>query len=125
MLYVLDAVRRRANDTLPIKSTPVTVASGLQCGVGLLNSLYCRSPFRWPDRLLFAKFDEDDVRSFTHSLFYSPFPAGLTLTVIDGDDVSTPASARQVSIMTKKPLEHVRLDFDIEGLRLTDSARAI
>jgi hypothetical protein len=106
--------------TVPLQSKPVNVMDGLQCAIGALSDLHCASPFRWPARLVYAKFGETDIRSFTRLISYSPFPADLSLDNVEIDGVSRPASAREVTIVSKEPLENIRLNFEAPGIKLAD-----
>ena len=82
--------------------------------------VYCTSPFRWPNRLLYAKYSENDTRSFQQDLSYSPFPSNLSFDYMAGSEVSAPRSAREVTMVIKEPLANIRLDFEARDIRLTD-----
>jgi len=106
--------------TIPLQTTPVIAIGGLRCALGFLNQLFCISPLRWPERLVYARFQETDRSYFAWSISYSPFPAGLDFDSIEGHQVPTPPSARQVTIISEEPLGHLRRDFEIPGVHVAD-----
>jgi len=121
-IYLTLFGNRRSN-TIEIQRQPVNVMDGLQCYAGEFNGLKCRAPFRWPERLVYAKFSESDVRSFTSLISYSPFPAALNLAdPIETRELSAPPSLRQVTILVEQPIEQFRLDFEIPSVHIEDLA---
>jgi hypothetical protein len=105
---------------IPLQAAPVIATGGLRCALGFLNQLFCMSALRWPDRLVYAQFQETDKRYFSRSISYSPFPAGLGFDSIEVYGVSTPPSARQATIVAEQPMGHFRRDFEIRGVRLAE-----
>jgi hypothetical protein len=132
--------------TIPFKNRPVNALDGLQCFSGIntkvrtfnpvtglqdsnteFSNYYCRSFFGWPSRLVYAR--AGDLESgFTRLASYSPFPSGLDpdssesryTSVISSDRSSTPKPVTEVTIVTKKPVAHIRRDFDFPSVRLSD-----
>jgi hypothetical protein len=132
--------------TIPFTSRPLNALDGLQCFSGLntnvrsvnpvtglqdsntdFNTYYCRSFFGWPSRLVYAR--AGDLESgFTRLASYSPFPSGVDpessesryTSVITSDRSSTPKPVAEVTIITKKPVAHLRRDFDFPAVRLSD-----
>jgi hypothetical protein len=85
-----------------------------------MKFLGCEAPFRWPKRQVSARFPTGDVHAFTAPISYSPFPSGLRLDIKEVDVVPQPELAREVTIVTQRPLDHIRLDFAIPDLRLSE-----
>ncbi len=88
------------------------------------GSLVCAALFRWPSRLVYAQADEGpshEVPSeFSNTLItYSPFPARLSLAPLDVRR-SDSLESENVTIVTRKPLAHVRRAFSLTGVRLRD-----
>jgi hypothetical protein len=111
--------------TIPLKSTPVNVLEGLQCGQGPIimsdvSDVYCRSAFRWPERQVYAKSEDPYLSPFSHPISYSPFPAGLSLDNIETGGASIAKTAHELTIVTKEPINHIRLDFEIPSIKLKD-----
>jgi hypothetical protein len=65
---------------------------------------------------------------FTRLASYSPFPSGIDpdssesryTSVITSDRSSTPKPVTEVTIVTKRPVAHIRRDFDFPAVRLSD-----
>jgi hypothetical protein len=94
---------------------------GLQCYIGdIFNHVWCRSAFRWPDALVYAKFGTD-MNPLTPMISYSPFPAGMNLNdAIEAHWTSAPpSSTREVTIIVKEPIAHFHRDFEVRGVHLT------
>jgi hypothetical protein len=104
--------------TIPLQATPVNVPGGLQCSLGPFRQLGCRSAFRWPNRLVYAKFEDNHLRAFTRMVSYSPFPAGLDFLTVEARQVSAPQGEHQVTIVVKELLASLRHDFEIEDFGL-------
>jgi hypothetical protein len=84
----------------------------------------CRAIFHWPSGLVSAKFSENDLRRFWQAISYSPFPAGLSLGSIETHSTEgTPTLDREVAIIIKEPIAHLRRDFEVQGVRILDFAR--
>ena len=112
--------------TVPLKNTFVNVIDGLQCvsALGPLGDMACRSPFRWPARVVYAKLDDSYVTPFRHSISYSPFPADLSLDWVEFESVSRPKTARELTIITKEPVRNLPLNFEVPNIRLADFVEA-
>jgi hypothetical protein len=113
------------------RSTPVTlthsplnVGDGLQCYVNDITSqLHCRSAFRWPDLLVYAKV-RNDKESLWPMISYSPFPAGIELNYAEEHQAGgPPPHAPQATIIVMEPLSHFRTDFVIGKFNMLDFAR--
>jgi hypothetical protein len=110
--------------TIPLAYKPVSALDGLQCYLGVFDQFYCRSAFRWPAEIVYAKFGEI-TSPLTESVSYAPFPSGLHLDPIETRWApSLPRSAREVTIEVEEPLAHVRREFELQGVRLVASAAA-
>jgi hypothetical protein len=104
--------------TIPLQAKRVELQDGLWCNVTIFDQLSCESAFRWPNRLVYAKFRDDDVRPFKQTISYSPFPSGLEFTVLEWRQVFAPHGQRQVTIITKRPIASFRQDFKIDNFDL-------
>ena len=58
--------------------------------------------------------------SSAYSLSYSPFPAELSFQSAEGDGAAGVQQAREVTIIAKEALEHVRVEFEIPNVKLAD-----
>ncbi|MBC8166491.1 MAG: hypothetical protein H7Y20_11545 [Bryobacteraceae bacterium] len=117
--------------TLPRSNSPINVMDGLQCYTGANNDVFCRTLFRWPDRLIAAKSGDGATNTFTRLLSYSPIPASINIAPIETRWASTeiprpeqPNDAREVTIVSKEPLAHFRRDFEILNVDLRQYAPA-
>src|SRR5262249_269181 len=109
------------SQTIPLPYRPANVLDGLRCVMGEFNYLYCRSAFRWPAKLVYAQFHDNDVSSFNMLISYSPFPASLGLNPFESHWISAGARSRDVTILMKEPLAHLRRDFEVAGVRLVEA----
>ena len=116
-LYITAFGNPRAT-TIPIQTIPVNVNDGLQCSISLFQHLSCRSAFRWPARLVYAKFRYGGLLPFTRSVSYSPIPAGFDLFTVESRQVSLPAGDREVTIVITERLRSFRRDFEIDDFPL-------
>ena len=73
----MTAFGRPKSKTIAVSPRPTVVGDGLDCAVGIFEQFTCGSAFRWPNRLVYAQFERRGGVSFTRSIPYSPFPAGL------------------------------------------------
>lgn len=90
-----------------------------------VGCVYCRSAFRWPARLVYAKLGHTDAHSFTQSVSYSPFPASLNIEPVETRWASAFAAGpapvvRDVTIIVEEPLALVRRDFEAAGVKLNE-----
>jgi hypothetical protein len=106
--------------TIPLATTPVDVADGLQCFVGAFEQLTCRSPFRWPARLVYAQFTNPGLIPLTRSLSYSPFPAGLGFDSVESRYTSVARGAHEVTIVIRDRLASLSHDFEIDNFPLAE-----
>jgi hypothetical protein len=113
--------------TIRLSEGPVQVDPGLRCNVDVANTVGCASAFRWPAQIVEARTGGGRGHTMTSFISYSPFPAKM---MIDPIEVRwAPAflggltpSQREVTIVIKEPLSHVRRDLRIDEFRLTDFA---
>jgi hypothetical protein len=116
--------------TIPLSDEPSNALDGLQCYTDNERAewdVYCRSAFRWPARLVYAKLGHTSANSFAQFVSYSPFPAQLGIDPIETRWASAYASGpsptvRDVTIMVEEPLEHLRRDFQASGVHLDEFA---
>jgi hypothetical protein len=101
--------------TVMLTHKPVHVSDGLQCFVNAESGqLHCRSAFRWPGVLVYAKV-RNDTQLLWPFISYSPFPAGLHLSYLEEHYGSgPPPSAPEATIVVTERLAHIRSDFTIE-----------
>ncbi len=111
---------KQRSQTIQIPVRPTNVIDGLQCSVREFHFLYCKSAFRWPDKLVYAQFLENQMSLFNPLVSYSPFPAALTFNPFESHWTDA-GSAQEVTIVTKEPLAHIRREFAAKGLRLVES----
>jgi hypothetical protein len=109
--------------TIPLQGRRVEVRDGLWCNATIFDQLSCESAFRWPNRLVYAKFKDSDVRPFKQTVSYSPFPSGLDFTTMEWRQVFAPRGERQVTIVTKRPVASFRKDFEIDNFDLGSFSR--
>lgn len=100
---------------------------GVQCDAGIANTVACRSAFRWPARIIEARAREGRGQTLTSFISYSPFPATLTLNPLEIRFASAmmpgfPQRHREVAIVSKEPLAHVRRELRIDDFRLWEYA---
>lgn len=107
------------SQTIPLTNQPSNALDGLQCYTDVAGAewdVYCRSAFRWPARLIYAKLGHTNANSFTQAVSYSPFPASLEIEPVEtrwasGFASIVPPKVRDVTIIVKEPLAHFRRDF--------------
>lgn len=112
--------------TMRLTGEPVDAVDGLQCFAGVFEykgnrslTLACRSPYRWPERLVLGQTAPNQTESLNNLISYSPFPAGLDLTPLVVRSIGGPSSADPtVTVTSWKPLAHFRRDLMLEDLRL-------
>jgi hypothetical protein len=116
------------SQTIPLSDEPANVLDGLQCYTDTVKAewdIYCRSAFRWPARLIYAKLGDTNAKSFTQIVSYSPFPAGLNIDPVETRWASAYAAGppptkrvRDVTIVVEEPLAHLRRDFEAHDVGL-------
>jgi hypothetical protein len=114
--------------TLPLTDEPTYTSDGLECYTDNVRAewdVYCRSAFRWPGRLIYAKLGHTAANSFQQAVSYSPFPADLNINPIETRWASAYAAGpapnvRDVTIIVEEPLAHMRRDLEARGVRLSD-----
>jgi hypothetical protein len=111
--------------TVSLLNGPANVQDGLQCEESQfswqIQAIFCRSFFRWPDRLVYARGGSVETDFSNTRISYSPFPADIGLDPMEfrwGD----PVKADEVTIITKKPLVHFHRTFEMRNIRLRDIA---
>jgi hypothetical protein len=118
------------SQTIPLSDEPSNAPDGLQCYTDVVKAewdVYCRSAFRWPARLVYAKLGRTNANSFAQSVSYSPFPASLNIDPIETRWASAyasgpPPTVRDVTIVVEEPLAHLRRNFEAGGVRLDQFA---
>jgi hypothetical protein len=118
------------SQTIPLSDQPSNAPDGLQCYTDSVRAewdVYCRSAFRWPARLVFAKLGHTNANSFTQFVSYSPFPASLSIDPIETRWASAYAAGptpivRDVTIIVEEPLAHLRRDFETRDVQLDQFA---
>ncbi len=116
--------------SIPLSDQPSNALDGLQCYTDVVKSewdVYCRSAFRWPARLVYAKLGHTNANSFTQFVSYSPFPASLSIDPVETRWASAYAAGptpnvRDVTIIVEEPLVHLRRDFEAQDIRLDQFA---
>ncbi|HTW63699.1 MAG TPA: hypothetical protein VME17_03745 [Bryobacteraceae bacterium] len=118
------------SQTIPLTDEPSNAPDGLQCYTDSVRAewdVYCRSAFRWPSRLVYAKLGHTNANSFTQSVSYSPFPANLVIDPVETRWASAYAAGptpvvHDVTIIVEEPLAHVQRDFEMHGVHLDELA---
>jgi hypothetical protein len=98
---------------------PVNFQDGLQCSVAEFNYLVCRSFFRWPARLVYAKSAGTQYDFRNSQVSYSPFPADTSLNSMEyrfGGELRS----RELTVITKRPIAHFWRQFRATSLHLSD-----
>jgi hypothetical protein len=116
--------------TIPLSDEPANALDGLQCYTDTVRAewdVYCRSAFRWPARLVYAKLGDTNANSFAQIVSYSPFPAGLNIEPVETRWASAfasgpPPTVHDVTIVVKEPLVHLRRELEARGVRLDELA---
>jgi hypothetical protein len=114
------------SQTIPLSDEPSNALDGLQCYTDSARAewdVYCRSAFRWPARLVYAKLGHTSANSFTQFVSYSPFPASLNIDPVETRWASAYASGpapnvRDVTIIVEQPLAHLHRDFEERDVQL-------
>jgi hypothetical protein len=112
--------------SIPLSDQPANAPDGLQCYTDSVRSewdVYCRSAFRWPALLVYAKLGHTNANSFTQFISYSPFPASLSIDPVETRWASAYAAGptpnvRDVTIIVEEPLVHLRRDFEAQDVLL-------
>jgi hypothetical protein len=115
---------------IPLTAEPSNAPDGLQCYTNVVKAewdVYCRSAFRWPARLVFAKLGHTNANSFAQFVSYSPFPASLNIDPVETRWASAfasgpPPNVRDVTIVVEEPLAHLQRDFEAQGVLLEEFA---
>jgi hypothetical protein len=118
------------SQTIPLTDEPSNAPDGLQCYTDVVKAewdVYCRSAFRWPARLVYAKLGHTNANSFAQFVSYSPFPASLNIDPVETRWASAyaagpPPNVRDVTIVVEEPLAHLRRDFQAQNVRLDEFA---
>jgi hypothetical protein len=118
------------SETIPLTDQPSNAPDGLQCYTDTARAewdVYCRSAFRWPARLVYAKLGHTNANSFTQFVSYSPFPANLIIDPVETRWASAyaagpPPTVRDVTIIVEEPLAHLRRDFEARDVQLDQFA---
>jgi hypothetical protein len=113
--------------TIALTGVPSDALDGLQCYTDVVKAewdVYCRSAFRWPARLVYAKLGHTNANSFTQVVSYSPFPGGLNIDPVETRWASAYAAGpapevRDVTILVEEPLTHLRRDIEVRDVRLS------
>jgi hypothetical protein len=121
--------------TMPFSSDFFNAPGGLQCAAesDTLRTLWnvkCRSPFRWPARLVYQRLGDTDENTIPpQSVSYSPFPADLSLDPIETRQSTVSAGGpgpkpaiRDFTIIVEEPLAHLRRDIQARNVQLNDFA---
>src|SRR5581483_9985029 len=100
--------------TIPLTGQTVDAGGGLRCSVETVVNgrlVQCNSPFRWPDRLIYATLGQTTDVNFTLPVSYSPFPANLHIEPFETRLAS--GDLPDVTIIAEEPLVHLRRDFEL------------
>jgi hypothetical protein len=85
---------------------------------GTVRGVFCRSAFRWPERLIYAQGADGSLNSLYQLISYSPFPSALSVNPIEEHWTSgLSQAAKQVTIISRRPIAHLRRDMELDGVR--------
>jgi hypothetical protein len=104
------------------------VSPTMQCQVVKFQQapmLFCGFAFRWPDKLVYAKFPTTGMTPFTRSLSYSPFPAQLSFVPFEARALSIPSQAREATIVMAERLASIRHRFQLDNFPLAEQSRRV
>lgn len=111
---------RPETKTFALTSERVNVTDDLQCSQAAFGYVTCRSAFRWPTQLIYAKTASDWI-AFTKLVSYSPFPAPLNMNAIKSHSVSgVPVSDGRATLLIKRPIAHLCGETVMDSLNLRD-----
>lgn len=100
---------------------PANVMDGLQCYAGEFRYVWCRSAFRWPNRLISVKVNEHDIRPVRMLVSYSPFPGSIGFDPVQAYWASGSIRPEdEITIVSQKPVAHLRRNFDAGPFRIAD-----
>jgi len=108
-------------ESRPVPAPGVGLCSAQQMDDGKGYFVLCAHPFRSLAGIVSVYFD--DFRTIAHgeSISYSPFPAELKFDPVSLYlDSSSRALVSTVLITNQEPLAHIRRDFELVGLRLSE-----
>jgi hypothetical protein len=122
------------SETITLARESRTVMDGFRCSTLEFENLVgfgCRTPFRWPDTMVYAKTGEGDLHPFYRGISYAPFPAELRVmpmafhsTMITQSLAPRfalgPAKTPTVTIVAKQALAHLRRDVELTIPHLGD-----
>jgi hypothetical protein len=112
---------KRKKDIM-LNPVPQDVMDGVQCYDIAFNQLVCRSPFRWPNRLVSQNNVGEARNPLTGLISYSPFPASLQLDpIVSKSPVyysREPEAERTVTMAVEEPLAYLQRDLEVRGLEL-------
>jgi hypothetical protein len=111
---------------LPFEGRPVPVPGVGRCSArqgddGKGYFVLCAHPFRLAPGLVSVDFGDALTFAQEESISYSPFPAELSFNpVFPYHAAYYKASLPAALITSQEPLAHIRRDFEIAGVRLSD-----
>jgi hypothetical protein len=114
--------------TFQLSDRPVDVMDGLQCNASVFRfetsqstTVWCRSAYRWPSRLLYVTSPQLGTEALYSAISFSPFPAGLTFQPVEAHWVTGPSVSKPiVTITSKEPIAHLRRELVARDVRLDD-----
>jgi hypothetical protein len=84
-------------------------------------AILCRAAFRWPPGLVWSRDAAGRGDVFTETMSYSPFPSDLRVSPVDSFWARAfPNQSGEVTIVSQKPIAHVRTDADLSNVLLGD-----
>ena len=97
-----------------LQDHPVNVTDGLQCFRDRFSVLYCRSAFRWPRAMVYARLTDTVLSPLNTLISYSPYPAVLSLNPIDEHFGSgPPLRTSTLTLVVKEPVAYFERELEI------------
>jgi hypothetical protein len=103
--------------TARLGDKPVNVTDGLQCFRDRFSVVYCRSAFRWPGALVYARLTDTVFSPINSLISYGPFPAVLSLDPIEVHwGAGPPLSRMDLTLVLKEPIAYFERALDVRQL---------
>jgi hypothetical protein len=106
--------------TIALSDEPVNALDGLQCYQGAIDQFECRRAFTWPSALVYGQYD-GHMNPLRTIIAYPPIPFSTRLDPIERSWAPPTPHSKEVTVVVKKPLEHIRRDFELHGVRVIAS----
>jgi hypothetical protein len=97
-----------------LQDHPVNVTDGLQCFRDRFSVLYCRSAFRWPRAMVYARLTDTVLSPLNTLISYSPYPAVLSLNPVQEHfGTGPPLRTSTLTLVVKEPVAYFERELEI------------